>query len=97
MKRAIVILSLITLSMILVFISCEKQDVKETKNYQASDVFLKSLEPDVIIKGSGNKEDYKKKVVEELVRLIFLNIYLNLLVNIKTRRVFISLLMMLEF
>jgi hypothetical protein len=70
MKRALVILSLLTISMVLVFTSCKKEAEKEnkTKNPQTTEIYLKSLEPDIIIKGSGNKDDYKKNVVEELVK-----------------------------
>ena len=70
MKRALVILSLLTISMVLVFTSCKKEVEKEnkTKNPQTTEIYLKSLEPDIIIKGSGNKDDYKKNVVEELVK-----------------------------
>ena len=70
MKRALVILSLLTISMVLVFTSCKKEVEKEnkTKNPQTTEIYLKSLEPDIIIKGSGNKDDYKKNVVEELIK-----------------------------
>ncbi len=70
MKRALVILSLLTVSVVLVFTSCNKEAEKKnkTKNPQTTEIFLNSLEPDIIIKGSGNKDDYKKNVVEELVK-----------------------------
>ncbi len=50
--------------------SCLKEAGMEskTKTPNATEINLKSLEPDVIIKGSGDKNDYDKIVVKDLVK-----------------------------
>ena len=70
MKKALFILSLLTIGMVLVFTSCKKEADKDNKSeyYSTTEIFVESLEPGIIIKGNGNKEDYKKNVVEELVK-----------------------------
>ncbi len=66
MKRALLILTLLTISMVLVFTSCKKG--VENTNDKTEDIYLKSLEPDIIVKGSGDKADYTKTIVTALVK-----------------------------
>lgn len=50
--------------------SCNKDDSKSVKDdtLKSTDVYLTSLEPDVIVRGTGDKADYEKVIVEEIVR-----------------------------
>ncbi len=69
MEKVLRVLSVFTISLVLVFTSCEKKDTnKDTKISQTTDISLKCFEPEVIVKGGGDKEDYRKVVVEELVK-----------------------------
>ncbi|MEA3443446.1 MAG: hypothetical protein U9R19_01825 [Bacteroidota bacterium] len=68
MKKLFGILTILTLSLVVVFTSCEKQDGTATEQNSTDDIWLKSLEPDVVVKGTGDKVDYEKVVVEELVK-----------------------------
>ncbi len=63
MKKILGVLSVLTISLVLMFTSCQKND-----NNKITDVSLKSFEPEVIVKGGGDIEDYRKVVVEELVK-----------------------------
>jgi hypothetical protein len=66
MKKVFGILALVTFSLVII-ISCEKQD-NSVSDKSADEISLKSLEPDVTVKGTGEKEDYEKVIVEDLVK-----------------------------
>lgn len=69
MKSSIKFLGLLVVAGAILFSSCAKDDepvvVDNTSDYSVS---LKALEPEVNLKGGGDKEDYTKVVVTELVK-----------------------------
>ena len=69
MKKVFNVLSVLTLSFIVLFTACNKNDNMLDKQVNSSnEISLKSLEPDVIVKGTGEIEDYEKVIVEDLVK-----------------------------
>jgi len=69
MKKIFGFILFIALGMTISFTSCQKGDKTSTKDgISDSELSLKSLEPDVIVRGTGEKEDYEKVIVEELVK-----------------------------
>ncbi|MBT3208944.1 MAG: hypothetical protein HN704_14590 [Bacteroidetes bacterium] len=66
MKKAIGVLTVLTLSLAIVFTSCKKEG--DLFDGSTENIMLKSLEPDVKVKGSGNIKDYKKVIVQELIK-----------------------------
>lgn len=66
MKNGLGILSILTISLVLLFTSCDKKDTN--KITKTTDFSLKSFEPEVIVKGGGDIKDYTKVVVVELLK-----------------------------
>lgn len=72
MKKVIGILILAILSMT-IFTACDKDYVSKIQdlavNEEVADgISLSGLEPEVMVKGSGEKEDYRRVVIEEIVK-----------------------------
>lgn len=66
MKNVLGVLSILTISLVLLFTSCDKKDLN--KITKTTDFSLKSFEPEVIVKGGGDIKDYTKVVVVELLK-----------------------------
>jgi hypothetical protein len=68
MKRSIKVFGIIAVVAAMLFTSCKK-DEEQVKD-STSDYFisLRGLEPEVNIKGGGDKEDYTKVIVAEFVK-----------------------------
>jgi hypothetical protein len=72
MKKLIGILILALVNMV-VFTACNKDYVSKIQDLKANEevadqISLSSLEPEVMVKGSGKREDYRRVVVEEIVK-----------------------------
>ncbi len=69
MKKTFGILTVLTLTLLLVFSACEKENsLFNNQDDAEEEISLKSLEPDVVVKGTGNKADYEKVIVEDIVK-----------------------------
>lgn len=72
MKRVFGILTAVIFGLLLTFTACNKDEeaaIKDNIGAEGGDeISLTSLEPDVVIKGTGENKDYKKVVVQELVK-----------------------------
>jgi len=70
MKKVFGIFVALSFLMTLSFTSCNKEDEASIKdsNLTESDLSLKSLEPDVQVLGTGDKKDYDRVIIEEMIR-----------------------------
>ena len=69
MKKIFGFILLVAVGITISFTSCQKGDKTLTKDgISDSELSLKSLEPDVMVRGTGEKEDYEKVIVEELFK-----------------------------
>lgn len=67
MKKVLSVLSILLISMAMVFTSCNKDNKDSIKEDLSYEIDLKSYEPDVTIKGGGDKTHYTKVVIEKVV------------------------------
>jgi len=69
MKNTRNFLSLLSISLLLVFTACNKNDESKIKQDDSSyEINLKSLEPDVTVKGGGDKDHYTKVIVADVLK-----------------------------
>lgn len=68
MKNLIGIISLILVSLVLVFTACKKDGDQKLKDDYTFEINLKSFEPDITVKGGGENGRYEKLIIEELVK-----------------------------
>ncbi len=70
MKKVFGILVALSFVMTFTFTSCDKEEeaVTTESTLTESDLSLKSLEPEVQVIGTGDKGDYEKVIIEEIVR-----------------------------
>ena len=70
MKKVFGIFMALSFVMTLSFTSCNKDEETTAKEsyLTESDLSLKSLEPEVQVMGTGNKEHYEKVIIEPIVR-----------------------------
>ena len=69
MKNKFGTLTVLFLSLAMVFTACNKLDsLPDKQDENSSEISLKSLEPEVTVKGTGYEGDYEKIVVQELVK-----------------------------
>ena len=68
MKKIFGILTVIILSLAIFFTACKEINMFDKDSDSSNEISLKSLEPEVMVKGGGEKDDYEKVVVEELVK-----------------------------
>lgn len=71
MKKVLSVLSILSISMMMVFTSCSKDSEDESKiattEKTTSEIDLTSLEPEVTVKGGGDRIHYTRVVIEEIV------------------------------
>ncbi|NOR88236.1 MAG: hypothetical protein GQ527_11555 [Bacteroidales bacterium] len=68
MKRVLGILSMAITITLFVFTSCNKDNDKNVTDEKSTYIYFKSLEPEVLVKGSGDKDDYTMRIIEDLVK-----------------------------
>ncbi len=69
MKKLFGILMVLALAMSVSFTSCNKDEtITKDDGFKDTEVALTSLEPDVVVRGTANKDDYEKVIVEDVVR-----------------------------
>lgn len=68
MKRALGILSMAIMATLFVFTSCNKESDEKVKNQPSTFINFKSMEPEILVKGTGDKDDYTMKIIEDLVK-----------------------------
>ena len=68
MKRILGILSMSILATLFVFTSCNKNDDGNLKDKKSASINFQSLEPEVLVKGSGDKDDYTIRIIEDLIK-----------------------------
>jgi len=70
MKKIFGILIVLSMSLGISLTSCNKEDSSIVKDdtLKSTEVVLTSLEPEIEVRGTGNKNDYEKVIVEEIVK-----------------------------
>jgi len=70
MKKLFGILLVLAMSLGIGLTSCQKDDSTTVTDeaFKSTEVYLTSLEPEVEVRGTGDKNDYERIVVEEIVR-----------------------------
>jgi len=71
MKKGTEVLALLVLIGTFIFTACDNEKLLTSnpkENNTSSEIFLKSLEPEVVIKGTRDKKDYERVIVQELVK-----------------------------
>ncbi len=68
MKRVYRILTMAIITTLFVFTSCNKDNEKSATDEKSTYIYFKSLEPEILVKGTGEKDDYTMRIIEELVK-----------------------------
>lgn len=68
MKRVYRILSMTIMATLFVFTSCNKDNDEKVTDEKSTFINFRSLEPEVLVKGTGEKDDYTMRIIEDLVK-----------------------------
>lgn len=68
MNKTVSLISVLIFGFALFFTSCEKVESYSINDQVTDEVSLKSMEPEVMIIGTGDMKDYEKVVVEDVVK-----------------------------